>query len=224
MIRFAIATALAGILGIAFTPDAKADEWSKRTVFSVDQPIQITNTVLPAGKYVLKLVDSPSDRHIVQIYNRNENHLIATVLAIPDYRLQPTGDTVFTFWETPPGQPKAMRDWFYPGDNFGQEFPQPAYAANTAAVTPPPAPPAQVATETPQATPAPVTEPQQEVAQNTPPPEPAPQEAAPAPEPAPAPAPEPKELPKTASPYPLFGLGGLASLALFGLVRKYRLS
>jgi hypothetical protein len=222
MIRFAIATALVGLVGIALSPSAKADEWNKRTIFTVDQPIQVTNTVLPAGKYVLKLLDSPSDRHIVQIFNGQENHLYATVLAIPAYRLQPTGKTVLTFWETPPGQPKALRDWYYPGDNFGQEFMQPKYAANVAAVTPPPAPPAP--TQTAEAPAAPVTQPQQEVAQNTPPPQPAPQ-AAPAPQPAPEqPAPAPKELPKTASPYPLFGLGGLASLGLFGLVRKYRLS
>ncbi len=225
MIRFAIAAALVGLVGIALSHTAKADEWNKKTVLSVDQPIQVTNTVLPAGKYVLKLLDSPSDRHIVQIFNARENHVYATVLAIPAYRVQPTGKTAFTFWETPPGQPKALRDWYYPGDNFGQEFQQPKYEGTLAAVTPPPAPPAPV--ETAKAPEAPVTQPQQEVAQNTPPPQPEPQ-AAPAPQatpqPAPEPAPAPKELPKTASPYPLFGLGGIASLGLFGLVRKYRLS
>jgi hypothetical protein len=55
--------------------------------------------------------------------------LFTTILAIPNYRLQPTGKTVFTFWETPPGQPKALRAWFYPGDNFGQEFAYPKSAA-----------------------------------------------------------------------------------------------
>lgn len=225
MIRFAIAAALVGLVGIALSHTAKADEWNKKTVLSVDQPIQVTNTVLPAGKYVLKLLDSPSDRHIVQIFNGRENHLYATVLAIPAYRVQPTGKTAFTFWETPPGQPKALRDWYYPGDNFGQEFAQPKYENIAAVTTPPPAPPAPVETaQTPAPAPAPTPQPQQEVAQNTPPPQPAP-EAAPAPQPAPEqPAPAPKELPKTASPYPLFGLGGIASLALFGLVRKFRLS
>src|SRR6185437_2185820 len=33
------------------------------------------------------------------------------------------------YWEVPAGQPKAMRAWFYPGDNFGQEF---AYHKQTA--------------------------------------------------------------------------------------------
>ena len=49
---------------------------------------------------------------------------------MPNYRLQPTGNTVFQYWEVPAGQPRALRAWFYPGDNFGQEF---AYPKQTAA-------------------------------------------------------------------------------------------
>ncbi len=76
-------------------------------------------------KYVFKLLDSLSDRHIVQIFNSDETRIISTILAIPNYRLRPTGESTFQFWETPVGQPKAMRAWFYPGDNFGQEFAYP---------------------------------------------------------------------------------------------------
>ena len=52
-------------------------------------------------------------------------HLVTTVLAIPNYRLRPTGKSIFAMWETPAGQPAALRAWFYPGDNFGQEFAYP---------------------------------------------------------------------------------------------------
>jgi len=222
MTRLVVAMASVGLLGIALAPSARADEWNKLTVMTVNEPIQVTNRVLPAGTYVVKLLDSPSDRHIVQIFNKDQTHLETTILAIPNYRIQPTGKTVFTFWETPPGQPKALRAWFYPGDNFGQEFAYPKSAAvQIAAVAHQPVPTTE-ATQPAELPKAEVTqtqpEPQQE-AQNTPPPPP--QEAAPAPEPAPAPAPE---LPKTASPYPLVGLAGILSLGLFALVRAFRLS
>ena len=223
MTRFVVAMASVGILGVALSSSARADEWNKKTVMTVNEPIQVPNKVLPAGTYVIKLLSSPSDRHIVQIFNADETQLQTTILAIPNYRIQPTGKTVFSFWETPPGQPKALRAWFYPGDNFGQEFAYPKSAAvQIAAVSHQPVPTTEAtqAAELPQAE---VTqtqpEPQQE-AQNTPPPPP--QEAAPAPEPAPAPAPQ--ELPKTASPYPLIGLAGVFSLGLFALVRAFRLS
>ena len=62
------------------------------------------------------------DRHIVLIYSADGTHLVTKVMAVPNLRLRPTGKTVFQFWETPAGQPKALRAWFYPGDNFGQEF------------------------------------------------------------------------------------------------------
>jgi len=223
MNRLVVAMASVGLLGVALTSSARADEWNKKTVMTVSEPIQVPNKVLPPGTYVIKLLNSQSDRHIVQIFNQDENHLLTTILAIPNYRIQPTGKTVFTFWETPPGQPKALRAWFYPGDNFGQEFAYPKSAAVQIAAVSHQAVPTTEATQAAELPQAEVTqtqpEPQQE-AQNTPPP--APQEAAPAPEPAPAPA--PAELPKTGSPYPLIGLAGLFSLGLFALVRAFRLS
>jgi hypothetical protein len=125
---FALASCV-GLLSAAFAPALKADEWNKKTILTVNEAIQVPNKTLEPGKYVMKLLDSPSNRHIVQIFDENGQHLITTVLAIPNYRLQPTGKTSFGFWETPAGQPKALRSWFYPGDNFGQEF---AYPKNEA--------------------------------------------------------------------------------------------
>jgi LPXTG-motif cell wall-anchored protein len=179
---------------------------------------------------------------VVQIFNEDQSHIVDTVLAIPNYRLEPTGNSRFGFWETPPGYAKALRAWFYPGDNFGQEFPYPKHlavvetASATTTITQEPAPMAQA----PQPAPAPATAPEpqaaapqpqpappQEMAANTPPPAATP-EAAPEPTPAPAPAPEPQApapaqtLPKTASSYPLIGTAGLLSLALFGAVRMKR--
>jgi len=103
-------------------PTAKADEWNKKTVLTFNEPVEIPGQVLGAGTYVFKLLDSNANRDIVQIVNKNENHLYATILAIPDYRLTRTGKTVITFEERAAGSPEAIRAWFYPGDNYGQEF------------------------------------------------------------------------------------------------------
>jgi hypothetical protein len=118
---------------MTLVPSAMADQWNKKTYLTVNEPIQVPGQVLQPGKYVMKLMDSPANRHIVQIFNEREDHLYTTVLAIPNYRLQPTGKTEFGWWETPAGQPKAMRAWFYPGDNFGQEFAYPKNEAVTIA-------------------------------------------------------------------------------------------
>ena len=216
------------LLGATLAVGARADEWNKKTVMTFSQPIEIPGQILPAGTYTFVLLDSPSDRHIVQIFNGDESHLETTVLAIPNYRLEPSGKTVLTFWETPPGQPKAVRAWFYPGDNFGQEFTYPkSMATQIAAVTRAPVPitEEQPPQEVAQLTPAPPPPPQQEeVAQATPPPPPPVSEQAAAPQPAPEPplAPAPAELPKTASPYPLIGLAGAFSLGVSALLRAFR--
>jgi hypothetical protein len=234
MKRLVLAAASIGLLGIAFAPSAPADDWNKKTVMTVDEPIQVPNKVLPPGTYVIKLMNSPSDRHIVQIFNADETQIQTTILAIPNYRIQPKGKTVFTFWETPPGQPKALRAWFYPGDNFGQEFAYPKSAAVAIAAVTHETVPTTEATQAGDLSQAEVTQTQPEVqqevaqtaqvepvqvAQNTPPPQPV---AAPAPEPIVAAVPQ--ELPKTASPYPLIALAGIFSLGLFSLVRAFRLS
>jgi hypothetical protein len=225
MTRFVVAMASVGMLGVALSSSARADEWNKKTVMTVSEPIQVPNKVLPAGTYVIKLLDSPSDRHIVQIFNADETQIQTTILAIPNYRIQPTGKTVFSFWETPPGQPKALRAWFYPGDNFGQEFAYPKSAAVQIAAVSHQQVPTTEATQAAELPKAEVTQTQPEPvqeAQNVPPP--APQEVAQVPAPEPTQAPAPQELPKTASPYPLIGLAGIFSLGLFAFVRAFRLS
>ncbi len=75
MKQLILAMASVGLLGIALAPNAPADEWNKKTIMTVNEPFQVPNMVLPPGKYVIKLLNSPSDRHIVQIFNADEDHL-----------------------------------------------------------------------------------------------------------------------------------------------------
>jgi outer membrane biosynthesis protein TonB len=201
----------------------KADEWNKETKITFSGPVQIENTQLPAGTYVFKLADT-TDRHVVQIFNEDQTQVIATILAIPDYRVEPTGKTVVRFAETNgssevsgevPENGVAIKEWFYPGDNSGNEFkvtPQIAEAQpEPAPVATPEPPPPSPAAEPPQP-PAPAA-----AAPAAPEPPATPQEAQPAPEPPTAePQAAPSQLPQTASQMPLVGLIGLISLASAG--------
>ena len=116
-------TVLALILtGGLFVPAMKADELSKKTNITTNQPIEIQGMVLPAGSYVIKLLDTPAERYVVQIFNAEENHIIATIFAIPTYRLRLSDDTELNFYQFENGQPAALHTWFYPGDSVGLEF------------------------------------------------------------------------------------------------------
>jgi hypothetical protein len=205
-------------------PLVMADEFEKKTVVHVMEPLQLPTMVLEPGQYVFRLMDNP-DRHIVLIYDADGTHLVTKVMAVPNLRLRPTGKTAFQFWETPAGQPKALRAWFYPGDNFGQEFvyrktksieiAQIVHAPVLAVVAEKEAEieTAPIVRVDEKGTEMPVAKEEVVVARNEPPAEPVVTAAA---EPQAAPA----ELPHTASPYPLMALFGLLSLAAFGLMSR----
>ncbi len=223
----AIPTAVfcAALMGATFAPSARADDWNRKTVITFSAPVEIPGVhlagwgVLPAGTYVFKILDSQSDRHIVQIFSQDELTVYATILAIPNYRLKATDKTVITFRERPAGQPEALRAWFYPGRNWGEEFVYPkakaielAQAANTPVLFTPAEIPVEVAepiktVDEPvvvQLKQAPVmavrpTGDEVQVAEVVTPP-PAQAEVA------------ENTLPKTASPLPLIGLFGLLAL------------
>ena len=225
----ALPVLVAAFLIAAVSPKAYADEWNKETKMTFSQAVQVPGRVLPPGTYVFRLLDSQSDRHIVQIFNETGQRLITTVLAIPDYRLTPRGHTVISFDERLTGTPEAIKEWFYPGDLYGQEFvyrPGEELAAQTAATQT-----TEVAMAAPIETPAPT----EATPEPTPEPAPAPpvteeqpaqpEQAAPAPEPAPAPVEnnnEPATLPKTGSEFPLILMLGSSGLGLGTLLHALR--
>jgi hypothetical protein len=229
--KFSVMMFCLGVLVLAVPLIVTADEWNKETILTFNQPVEVPNMVLKAGTYEFRLLDSPADRHVVQILNADGTHLYENVLAIPAYRLEPTDKTVVTFEERAQGAPQAIAAWFYPGDNSGVEFVYPKVnpagltAKATATPATPPVTPSQRAskpssiaqqTNAPaaaQAKPAttPVTKNQPvQVAQAGTQPKPVASSTATAPHPQ---KPTPKTLPKTASPLPLLIVLGLLSLA-----------
>jgi len=232
--------AFAGCLSIALLPNMQADDWNKKTKLTVNETIQMPSCCTPdhtvtlqPGDYVMVLVDSLSDRHIVRVFDKDQQHVITTILAVPNYRLQPTGKTVLQYWEVPAGQPRALRAWFYPGDNFGQEFvyhkekaaeiasytkvPVPAVVIDTKAEEELKTVPLVAVDESGKTTELAVTTPVPQATEPAQQPQETVQTAAVAPVTTPV---EPAEqtLPHTASAMPLLGLIGMLSLAAFAVL------
>jgi len=209
----------------------RGDEWNLMTRFSITHPFEVPGMVLqPNTRYVIRLLDSPSTRNVVQIYNEDQTKLLTMFQAISAERLEPTDKTLFTFMEMQPGYPLPIKDWFYPGRLHGLEFVYPKEQAATIALhrlgaervtetatnitktetttvaeeKPP------VAETTPAEESAKVEEQPVEIAQNTPP-EVQQQPAEPPATQAPA-SEETRELPSTAGELPLVGLAGLLCL------------
>ena len=107
--------------GTFFAPKGRADETDKKTIVTVNEPIQVPGKVLPAGTYVFKLLNA-NDLTLVAIFNGDESHLITTVQGISDSRMETPDKAILQLEERPSGQPEALKAWFYPGENFGVGF------------------------------------------------------------------------------------------------------
>lgn len=234
---------LALAIGIA-TPQARADEWNKATKMTFTEDVQVPGKILPAGTYWFRLLDSDNDRHIVQVFDSKNRHLITTVIAIPNMQMEPKNHTRVNFEERHLGQPQAIKAWFYPGEKVGQEFVYPKGESLSASATTVATTGTQVAETIPAAatpvpemaapvTPAPVTTDETQNVQETPAtptPTPTPDEPMKTQDQTPAPVtpdvtPQPADqdkpadttpdtLPKTGSDFPLIATFGVFALGI----------
>ena len=53
---------------------------------------------------------------------RTQDQVLATIMTIPNTRFETPDDSLFEFDERPGDSPQALKVWFYPGNNTGEEF------------------------------------------------------------------------------------------------------
>jgi hypothetical protein len=121
---------------LALPASLMAGERDQATQMTFNESVEVPGQVLAAGTYWFALMDSQSDRNIVQIWNEDRSQLIATVFTIADYRVEPADETLVTFEERPGDQAEAIQSWFYPGENSGHEFIYPKNRAMSVAQQP----------------------------------------------------------------------------------------
>jgi hypothetical protein len=116
---------MVGVLSLAClmsVPQAHAGVWNQRIRFTFSEPVAIPHAVLPAGTYWFQLLNSDSDRNVVEIFGSHGQRLVTTLLTVPTYRYAATGRVELQFAERPHDQPQAFLSWYYPGMMWGHEF------------------------------------------------------------------------------------------------------
>jgi LPXTG-motif cell wall-anchored protein len=231
MKRHRFLAALVLCIGVPALAFAQGGAVQRDTKLAVSEPTQVGTILLDPGSYTLRVHDFKGGKVQVTVVRDSDQKTVGTATAIRarrnlDTNQQAENQTQFTY-TTYNGHP-AVSTWYYPGDEWGEQF---IYGGSASEMTmrhtpAPAAPTATMAESTPPPPPPAVKERHEEkkMVEAAPAPAPAPVaavEPAPAPAAAPAPAPKPKAraLPKTASSTPLVALLGALSLAGAAAVR-----
>jgi hypothetical protein len=113
--------------GLFFNFAAHADEADQETTLKFSTPVEIPGEVLQTGTYMFKLAEYGSDQNLVQIFNAGGTKLYATLMTVPTYRQNVTGNTTVILTEQGSGQPDALTKWYYPGEETGHQFLYPTH-------------------------------------------------------------------------------------------------
>src|SRR5438874_10246688 len=91
-----------------FCSNLMADDWDRKTEFTINQPVSIPgHVVLPAGSYVIKRLSAVNS--VVQILDKTETKVYATLFAVPDFVMNPPDKPMFTVQEMSEGAPHALK-------------------------------------------------------------------------------------------------------------------
>jgi len=110
------------LLLLAAAPSVFSDEHDQKTDVTITEAIQVPGAVLQPGTYMFILLNSTTDRHMVEVKSPDGKHLYSMSFATAARRVFPTDNVAMTFYEMPQGAPPALRQWFWPGEREGQEL------------------------------------------------------------------------------------------------------
>src|SRR5260370_998055 len=116
---FALCTLL--LCGV-FVPGARADQFDKKVIVTFSMAVGVPGHVLPAGTHRFKMVGGIAFEDVGQNWNEEETELLATTLTIPITRTYSPARSTFEFKDRVGKSPVAIKAWFYPADNTGEEF------------------------------------------------------------------------------------------------------
>jgi hypothetical protein len=115
-IAAAFACAAALFAGLAL--QSAAAQTNKKAYVTVSSPLQIPGTVLSPGTYIFRVLDSTSNRQLIQVWSEDLSKLYVTVLGVPDYRLTSKDKPILTFDSQTPQIASVGKAWCSPADSF----------------------------------------------------------------------------------------------------------
>ena len=222
------ATVLGAAVLVLAASGARAQYEQTKSTLAIADRVEVPGAVLEPGTYLVRVADVQSNRNVVLFESPDGSKTYATAMATPHRGAKSLTQSEFTFYTTAPGEPRVLRSWFAPNDPNGQDFYYPAERAAELKKRTHEEVPVATADMMPTSGSASSASAEMETSKSA---------VAPPPPPAPAPAEtmasnetsasnatgtDADTLPKTASPYPLIALLGLASLGAAAILKSRR--
>jgi hypothetical protein len=104
---------LLALVALTTLPAVYAHHPDLQTSFTVDERTMVPGATLdPKTTYMLKVLKSDTDRHVVQIFNENGSRMLTTFLGVSDST--PTVKDGLSFMEMQGDHAKVVSEWSHP--------------------------------------------------------------------------------------------------------------
>jgi len=123
MNRLKITTAVLVPLASCSRLPCKRNARDKETHLTINQPLQVQNTVLAPGQYVFKLAEPDVNQRVVTIFSGDGIRPVGTIVGSPAFRTGISDKTQFTVAQPAGNQPGALKYWFSRALTTASSFP-----------------------------------------------------------------------------------------------------
>ena len=131
-LRGAMLASVAALVWCLGASTATADDYNRRTILTIEQPMVVPGATLTPGTYTFILSNPESSRDVVNIL-REDGTPVISAHATRVSRNNEKRDLALFVALNEKGEMPMMKGWFYPGDRDGYEFVYPAEQARTMA-------------------------------------------------------------------------------------------
>jgi hypothetical protein len=103
------------------TSTATADDWNRRTILTINEPMVVPGATLAPGTYTFMLANPETSRDVVYIAREDGTPVTSAHVV---HRQRSTDKRDLTLWVafSENGAAPVMRGWFFPGLTDGYEF------------------------------------------------------------------------------------------------------
>ena len=116
---------LAVVLSVGlFVSPARADSSNQEVQFKVNKPVEIPGRVLDPGTYDIRLLNFGS--HIAGVWSPGGRKFYGLVETEPSLRMRRIGKVKVDLAKSGYAAPERIKDWFYPGDEYGNRLVYPS--------------------------------------------------------------------------------------------------